>query len=88
MKIRVTIVIICMFAVGFAAVVYVRYRRDIQVARIHSSSGSKTVSSPCGVIEYADAGTGPVIFAIHALVALSTIAWTWRAISSELDSEW
>lgn len=48
-----------------AALVYSSYRHDIEVARIHSSSGSKIVGTPCGVIEYADIGTGPAILAIH-----------------------
>ena len=48
-----------------AALVYSSYRHDLEVARIHSSSGSKIVNTPCGVIEYADIGSGPAIFAIH-----------------------
>lgn len=48
-----------------AARVYSSYRHDVKVARIHSSSGSKIVNTPCGVIEYADVGTGPVLLAIH-----------------------
>ncbi|MGA3093101.1 MAG: alpha/beta hydrolase [Terriglobales bacterium] len=48
-----------------AALVYSSYRHDMEVARIHSSSGSKIANTPCGMIEYADVGTGPVILAIH-----------------------
>jgi len=48
-----------------AALVYSSYHHDIEVARIHSSSGSKIADTPCGVIEYGDVGTGPVILAIH-----------------------
>ena len=48
-----------------AALVYSSYHHDIRVARIHSSSGSKIAKTPCGVIEYADVGAGPVILAIH-----------------------
>lgn len=48
-----------------AALVYSSYRHDMDEARIHSSSGSKIVNTPCGVIEYADVGTGRAILAIH-----------------------
>jgi 2-hydroxy-6-oxonona-2,4-dienedioate hydrolase len=48
-----------------AALVYSSYRHDMEIARIHSSSGSRIVNTPCGVIEYADVGTGPAILAIH-----------------------
>ena len=65
MKIRVTVVILCMLAIGFAAFVYVSYRSDIRAARARVASGSKVVDTRCGLIEYADVGTGPVILAIH-----------------------
>lgn len=48
-----------------AALVYSSYRHDMDEARIRSSSGSKIVNTPCGVIEYADVGTGRAILAIH-----------------------
>jgi pimeloyl-ACP methyl ester carboxylesterase len=48
-----------------AALVALAYRRDIGAARVRVASGSKLVETPCGRIEYADQGTGPVIFAIH-----------------------
>ena len=58
------------FAIGvlvfvLAVLVYSSYRHDIQVARIHSSSGSQILNTPCGMIEYAEYGTGPPILAIH-----------------------
>jgi 2-hydroxy-6-oxonona-2,4-dienedioate hydrolase len=65
MKIRATFVIVGILAVGFAAFVYVSYRREMQAAIVRISSGSKVIATPCGLIEYADIGTGPAIFAIH-----------------------
>lgn len=52
-------------AVAFAVLIAVAYRRDIRAARAHVASGSKVINKPCGLIEYADEGTGPVVFAIH-----------------------
>jgi len=52
-------------ALVLAALIAMAYRSDINVARARVSSGSKLVNTPCGLIEYADQGTGPVIFAIH-----------------------
>jgi pimeloyl-ACP methyl ester carboxylesterase len=54
-----------MLAVGLATFVWFSYRHDLEMARIHSASGSKIVNTPCGTIEYADVGTGPAILAIH-----------------------
>jgi 2-hydroxy-6-oxonona-2,4-dienedioate hydrolase len=56
---------ILIIVLALAALVYSSYRHDIEVARIRSSSGSKIVNTPCGMIEYADVGTGAVILAIH-----------------------
>ena len=52
-------------ALVLVALVAVAYWRDIGAARARVASGSKLVNTPCGSIEYADQGTGPVIFAIH-----------------------
>src|SRR6476469_6919 len=48
-----------------AALIYRRYRRDLGAARARVSSGSKLVNTPCGLIEYADAGAGTPILVIH-----------------------
>ena len=47
------------------ALIVMAYRRDIHAARAHVASGSTVANTPCGPIEYADEGSGPVIFAIH-----------------------
>ena len=41
------------------------YHRDIVRARTRIASGSRVISTPCGQIEYAEAGSGPVILGIH-----------------------
>jgi pimeloyl-ACP methyl ester carboxylesterase len=41
------------------------YLNDIRAARKRISSGSKIISTHCGLIEYADIGSGPVVFVIH-----------------------
>jgi pimeloyl-ACP methyl ester carboxylesterase len=51
--------------VGLIGLTGLRYHSDIRAARNRIASGSKVVDTPCGLIEYADQGTGPVIFAIH-----------------------
>lgn len=59
------VAILGLAALVLVAFVAVAYRRDIRAARTRVASGSKLVNTPCGAIEYADQGTGPVIFAIH-----------------------
>ena len=41
------------------------YRKDIGQARARVATGSRVVATPCGEIEYADVGDGPVILMIH-----------------------
>lgn len=48
-----------------AVLIAIAYRTDIGAARARVASASKLMNTPCGLIEYADEGTGPVIFAIH-----------------------
>ena len=42
-----------------------QYHRDIVRARARTATGSRLISTPCGAIEYAEVGSGPVILAIH-----------------------
>jgi len=58
MKIRVTFVIVSILAAAFAALVCVNYRREMRVTRTRISSGSQVVNTPCGMLEYADVGSG------------------------------
>lgn len=48
-----------------AALIWAAYVREIHAARARVASGSKLIHTPCSSIEYADEGTGPVLFAIH-----------------------
>jgi 2-hydroxy-6-oxonona-2,4-dienedioate hydrolase len=41
------------------------YRGDIDRARTRVATGSQVVSTPCGLIEYAEVGSGPAILGIH-----------------------
>jgi 2-hydroxy-6-oxonona-2,4-dienedioate hydrolase len=50
---------------GFGVFVYSEYSRDIRAARARISSGSEVLNTPCGPIEYAEAGTGPAVLVIH-----------------------
>jgi len=45
--------------------IYPRYRRDIRQARERVSAGSRIITTPCGPIEYAEAGDGPPVLAVH-----------------------
>jgi 2-hydroxy-6-oxonona-2,4-dienedioate hydrolase len=63
--IRKSLAVLAMLSLACAIVVWRRYQTDISGARSRVSSGSRVADTPCGLIEYADVGTGPVIFAIH-----------------------
>jgi pimeloyl-ACP methyl ester carboxylesterase len=51
-------------AAGSTWIAY-QYHRDIVRARARAATGSRVISTPCGPIEYAEVGSGPVILAIH-----------------------
>jgi 2-hydroxy-6-oxonona-2,4-dienedioate hydrolase len=42
-----------------------RYHRDIDRARARVATGSRFIQTPCGAIEYAEAGSGPALLSIH-----------------------
>jgi 2-hydroxy-6-oxonona-2,4-dienedioate hydrolase len=63
--IRNVFTILGLLAVVLAVLIGIAYRHDIRAARARVASGSKLINTPCGWIEYADEGTGSVIFAIH-----------------------
>jgi 2-hydroxy-6-oxonona-2,4-dienedioate hydrolase len=61
-----TLAVIAVVALGgAAAVTYSKYRQDINHARERVASGSQVVETPCGPIEYAVAGDGPPVLAVH-----------------------
>jgi pimeloyl-ACP methyl ester carboxylesterase len=47
------------------ALVYFSYRHDLSAAETRVSSGSKLINTPCGLVEYADVGTGAPVLVIH-----------------------
>lgn len=50
---------------GLFVLIYPRYRCDIRRARERVSAGSRIAETPCGPIEYAVAGDGPPVLAVH-----------------------
>lgn len=50
---------------AFLARTYTRYRADIAQARARAASRSAVVATPCGPIEYAEAGEGPPLLVVH-----------------------
>jgi 2-hydroxy-6-oxonona-2,4-dienedioate hydrolase len=54
-------------ALGLAAAagVYSHYRSDIQAARTRITSGTRIAQTPCGPIEYAEAGQGVPLLVVH-----------------------
>jgi len=51
-------------AAGSTWIAY-QYHRDLVRARARAATGSRVITTPCGLIEYAEVGSGPVILAIH-----------------------
>lgn len=47
------------------ALVVVRFDRDMQSARAHVTQGSVLLQTPCGPIEYQEAGVGVALLAVH-----------------------
>lgn len=54
-----------MSVAAFLSFVAGSYRHDLSAARSRVAAGSKVAQTACGPIEYADVGSGPVVFAIH-----------------------
>jgi 2-hydroxy-6-oxonona-2,4-dienedioate hydrolase len=50
---------------GLTALAYADYRRDLLQALERISTGSQIARTPCGPIEYADAGAGPAVLLVH-----------------------
>jgi pimeloyl-ACP methyl ester carboxylesterase len=50
---------------GLSALVWSNYRRDIHRARERISTGSRTVETPSGPIEYGSGGDGPAVLVVH-----------------------
>ncbi len=50
---------------GLSGVVYLRYRRDISLARRRVATGGRIAETASGPIEYATAGEGPPVLVVH-----------------------
>lgn len=48
-----------------AAIVYSGYQRDLEEAWARVAAGSRIAETPCGPIEYAEAGEGPSVLIVH-----------------------
>jgi len=57
------IVTICGLAI--AVFIWWRFDNDMQRARAHAAQGSVLLATPCGPIEYQEAGTGVPLLAVH-----------------------
>jgi 2-hydroxy-6-oxonona-2,4-dienedioate hydrolase len=57
--------VVLLLALLLTLIVGFSYRHDLTAVRARISSGSQVIQTPCGAIEYADVGSGPVIFAVH-----------------------
>ena len=57
------IVTIC--GVATAVLIWWRFDNNIERARAHASQGSVLLATPCGPIEYQEAGTGVPLLAVH-----------------------
>ena len=50
-----------------AALVYAKYRSDLEAARARVAIGSEVVDTRCGLIEYAVVGEGPAVLLVHGM---------------------
>lgn len=62
---RIGIVGLLVALAGGALWIDLAYRSDIDQARARVATGSRVISTPCGPIEYAEAGSGPPILSVH-----------------------
>lgn len=60
-----TVILAVLLVAGLFAPAYSRYQRDIRKARQRVSAGSRMAETPCGPIEYAAAGEGSPVLAVH-----------------------
>lgn len=59
-----TLAVVAAIASG-AGLVGWQFRADITAARLRVSTGSTVIDTPCGAIEYQEAGTGVPLLAVH-----------------------
>jgi pimeloyl-ACP methyl ester carboxylesterase len=54
-------------AAAAAALVYAKYRSDLEGAYTRVASGSEIADTRCGLIEYATVGEGPTVLLVHGM---------------------
>lgn len=64
---KLKVAILCFLAVlaAAAALIYAKYRSDLDAARARIASGSEVAQTRCGPIEYALLGEGPAVLLVH-----------------------
>ncbi|MES2879785.1 MAG: alpha/beta fold hydrolase [Pseudomonadota bacterium] len=62
---RIVLMTLGLLVAGFIGVTVTRYQRDIGQARQRIATGSQIAQTPCGPIEYAQAGEGPAVLVVH-----------------------
>lgn len=60
-----TLIVVSSLAAGVLLLTYLSFRQDMDAAHDRIARGSRVVETPCGLIEYALAGTGPPLLMIH-----------------------
>jgi pimeloyl-ACP methyl ester carboxylesterase len=59
------LVLVGLLVAVVCGIAYTRYQRDISQARERVSTGSQVAQTPCGPIEYAEAGEGKPVLVVH-----------------------
>ena len=59
------LIFVTICALAFGGFVAWRFQTDIEQAHIRVASNGKLVTTPCGVIEYQEAGSGTPLLAVH-----------------------
>ncbi len=63
---RIVVFVLLMTIVGIAAyAIHARFERDLAIATARAAQGSTVVATPCGPIEYQEAGQGQPLLMIH-----------------------
>ena len=62
---RRSLVLVALMIIGLALFVAWRFQTDIAQARVRVAHGSLNVATPCGPIEYQEAGSGVPLLAVH-----------------------
>ena len=57
--------VVALVVVAAAAAIWWRFATDLAAARARVALGSTVIETPCGLIEYQEAGSGPPLLAVH-----------------------